>query len=393
MHIAHKVLLTAGTSALAPANTIGAWLRSDCADLVTTEPRAGGPPEWVPVEAGGDGSAALRAVEARLHAVPAVADPRRVSAEYSLCHALRTGRQLSSRPMILVVATDTFDGRLAAACVRSASWVERVRMLTPGGNQPTRHSKAGAAFVTLAQPAPLGYDRLGPPVAKAARDNVSTQRPSQRRHRCGRTSRGVVDDLAPGTRQRCSGTPVCGPGDLGSPLNDLELTPVVRGGHWHRSEPLRRHRVRPVVTCSTLPSASTDTRLSSATPQPASSSPSPSRRTWTTCTPSNRRPGLRVDSCPTSESSAERGHWRPRFCDRVLRRLDANASNLDTLDRDLGIQSIRHSAAHSKTAIHRAGVERRAISIGARGTWRSTCTESDTCPVDDIASNLLKIND
>lgn len=109
----HSVILTSGTSALAPFNLAGSWLKAQ-ADVVQS---VGQPARWS-ASAGVSPEEALEAVTKRLHQLPALADPMKVSAEYSLLHALQKERSLGKSPRITLVATDTLDGRLASACVR-----------------------------------------------------------------------------------------------------------------------------------------------------------------------------------------------------------------------------------------------------------------------------------
>lgn len=128
--IFHSVIITAGTSALAPFNLAGAWLKEQ-SDVVAC---VGQPAQWRP-SGSYDEVEALAEITKRLGQLPAASEPMKVSAEYSLLHALRKAKRLgASTPRLTLICTDTFDGKLAAACIKRAlerdfgAYVEELRV-------------------------------------------------------------------------------------------------------------------------------------------------------------------------------------------------------------------------------------------------------------------------
>lgn len=109
--IYHSLIITAGTSACAPQNTPGPWLREQ-QDIVSLQGR-----KWMPSN-GMSEDEALEEIARRVKGIPDVSNPKDVSAEYSMAHALREEGMLGSAPNITLISTNTFDGKLAVHCVK-----------------------------------------------------------------------------------------------------------------------------------------------------------------------------------------------------------------------------------------------------------------------------------
>ena len=103
-----RLIATSGTSAIGGGNVGMVWLKQQT-ELVRVE---GMPPRPVPVTSAEEAVSAL--LQRWTTASPPVADPTRVSAEYSVLHALRQHRRIAASPDVVMIHSDTFDGRLAA---------------------------------------------------------------------------------------------------------------------------------------------------------------------------------------------------------------------------------------------------------------------------------------
>lgn len=105
-----RIVVTAGVSALSAANQYRAWLMERGVAAFPTPRPEPDPPA--------DPAAALaRLDQALVGGLPAVADPARVSAEYSGVHALRQAGRLTDRAWAVLLHTDTFAGTVAARLV------------------------------------------------------------------------------------------------------------------------------------------------------------------------------------------------------------------------------------------------------------------------------------
>lgn len=102
----HHLVMTAGTSAVLGKNLGRRWLEDQFGDHVSFVG-----PRVVPRE-----SVSREAVleRARTAPIPPIADPKAVSAEYSLVAAVTHERRLVAQPHIDLVHTATFEGELAA---------------------------------------------------------------------------------------------------------------------------------------------------------------------------------------------------------------------------------------------------------------------------------------
>lgn len=94
-----RLVLTTGTSAFAPANAPARWRAA-----------LGLPTTATPAEH------LARLCESNT----SIVDPTKVSAEFSLVHALRKAGRLADRPHVVLIHTDAGDGPIAAAYVRHA---------------------------------------------------------------------------------------------------------------------------------------------------------------------------------------------------------------------------------------------------------------------------------
>jgi putative CRISPR-associated protein (TIGR02619 family) len=108
----YNVVLTSGISLLSPQNVFG--------KLATTRTdfERSGPTTFAPTSGSSEDVILERWVKDTVAAVPQVEDPMRVSAEYSLLHALRQEQRLGPAPTVSVIHTDSFAGRLAAFALK-----------------------------------------------------------------------------------------------------------------------------------------------------------------------------------------------------------------------------------------------------------------------------------
>ncbi|MBU0553632.1 putative CRISPR-associated protein [Myxococcota bacterium] len=106
----HRIVLTAGTSALSMAN-LGEWIKST--NAFKHEARTIYPQE------GQDEDTALKRWSSLVKKAP-FNDPMRISAETSALNALQKHKKLANAPQIVLIHTKTFDGKVAAEIIEAA---------------------------------------------------------------------------------------------------------------------------------------------------------------------------------------------------------------------------------------------------------------------------------
>lgn len=107
----HRVVATCGTSGFSKQNLLHAWLGEHAKDQV----RWSGPP-WKPNLVEGGEAVVLKRWK---QALPAVEDPKKVSAEYSAVYSLHRSGHLGRNPDVALIHTDTPDGALAAKMIQA----------------------------------------------------------------------------------------------------------------------------------------------------------------------------------------------------------------------------------------------------------------------------------
>ena len=107
----HRIILTGGTSALAP-NNLGKWARErSLLDFSSRPPKLPGEQSH---------QEAMSAIEAACRELPAL-NPRSASAEISLLHALNERGELARGAQVHLVYSETVDGEAAARIVKHAA--------------------------------------------------------------------------------------------------------------------------------------------------------------------------------------------------------------------------------------------------------------------------------
>ena len=110
MNIYHRIIMTAGTSALARPNAPNRWLAENAKELVTWHRERPVPRDVTVID---------DLLRDWRDSLPDTPEPKSVSAEYSILYALRALGRLGPKPTVVLLSSDTVDGKLAAAMVGS----------------------------------------------------------------------------------------------------------------------------------------------------------------------------------------------------------------------------------------------------------------------------------
>lgn len=143
----HRLVATTGTSVLSTNNQPRQWLDENASHLIRWDGfNRCGPADDAP----GD---ARHVLDRCARTLPEVKEHKRVSAEYSLVHAMTRQGRLGLNPQVVLVHSDTFDGELAAELVRRylerdfSAHVELRRVDDLDAEHPARMKRSLGAFM------------------------------------------------------------------------------------------------------------------------------------------------------------------------------------------------------------------------------------------------------